>query len=393
MAGMKVLEQHIALFGESGSGKTVMLSSFYGSEQESHHQKAGVYNLVAEDAAQGIALHQNYLGMKNDSLLPEATKFRATAYSFLLKLKGSSDASPLKSKPYDAVRLVWHDYPGEWFSENPSGPEEASRRVETFRTLLSSHVALVLVDGQKLLDNAGHEERYLKSLLTTFRNSLILLKDDLLQDGKPLVAFPRIWVITLSKADLLPDLDVNAFQELVIQKAGAEVIALREVLASLVDSQDALAVGDDFVRMSSARFSPESIEVTERIGLDLMLPIAAMLPLERHLKWLKAKKLSHSVGRVLLDNTVIFAGALGAAKKLLSMVKGPKGKLTGGAVSLAVTALLPRLEAGLNSAREHLAANEQDAQSKRENLIRLLDLFLRELDAAEEKAVLRRGTA
>ena len=28
------LEQHIAVFGESGSGKTVLLSSFYGATQE-----------------------------------------------------------------------------------------------------------------------------------------------------------------------------------------------------------------------------------------------------------------------------------------------------------------------------------------------------------------------
>ena len=29
-----VLEQHIAVFGESGSGKTVLVSSFYGATQE-----------------------------------------------------------------------------------------------------------------------------------------------------------------------------------------------------------------------------------------------------------------------------------------------------------------------------------------------------------------------
>jgi ABC-type glutathione transport system ATPase component len=34
MPSNRVLEQHIAVFGESGSGKTVMLSSFYESEQE-----------------------------------------------------------------------------------------------------------------------------------------------------------------------------------------------------------------------------------------------------------------------------------------------------------------------------------------------------------------------
>ncbi len=89
----------------------------------------------------------------------------ATSYRFLLKLKGESAAKPLKAKPFDALRLVWHDYPGEWFEQDVSGSEETDRRIAAFRALLNSHVALLLVDGQKLLDNRGHEERYLKSLL------------------------------------------------------------------------------------------------------------------------------------------------------------------------------------------------------------------------------------
>ena len=49
-----------------------------------------------------------------------------------------------------------------------------------------------------MLDNAGEEERYLKSLLGNVRNGLLALKDDLLEDGKPLVKFPRIWMLALS---------------------------------------------------------------------------------------------------------------------------------------------------------------------------------------------------
>lgn len=30
----RVLEQHVAVFGESGSGKTVLVSSFHGATQE-----------------------------------------------------------------------------------------------------------------------------------------------------------------------------------------------------------------------------------------------------------------------------------------------------------------------------------------------------------------------
>ena len=87
-----------------------------------------------------------------------------------------------------------------------------------------------------MLDNAGEEERYLKSLLGNFRNGLLSLKDDLLEDGKPLVEFPRIWVMALSKADLLPDLDVFKFRDLLIEKVGDDIDELRKVLGGLVEA-------------------------------------------------------------------------------------------------------------------------------------------------------------
>jgi hypothetical protein len=56
-----------------------------------------------------------------------------------------------------------------------SGQEEAHRRIDTFKALLGSDVALLLVDGQRLLDNAGEEERYLRSVLGSFRTGLVLV--------------------------------------------------------------------------------------------------------------------------------------------------------------------------------------------------------------------------
>ncbi len=75
----------------------------------------------------------------------------------------------------------WHDYPGEWFEQDVSGPEEARRRVDAFEALLGSDVALLLVDGQRLVENSGREQGYLKSLLSNFRNGLLSLKGDLLR--------------------------------------------------------------------------------------------------------------------------------------------------------------------------------------------------------------------
>jgi hypothetical protein len=390
MPSNKVLEQHIAVFGESGSGKTVMLSSFYGSEQEPQNIKKGAFNVVAENAGQGTHLHQNYLGMKNSARVPDATKFAATSYRFLLKFKGETEVKPLKAKPFDSLRLVWHDYPGEWFEQDVSGPEEAQRRIEAFRALLSSHVALLLVDGQKLLENTGEEERYLKSLLSNFRNSLVLLGDDLLEDGKPLVTFPRIWVIALSKADLLPDFDVHAFKELVIEKVGDDIVELRTVLAGLVESDGALAVGEDFVLISSAKFSTGAIEVTQRIGLDLILPMAAVLPFERHLRWAQTEKLTKNVAMKLMGNAEVFAAALGAASVIVAGLIGKKNKVAG-AVGLVLSRLTPKLEDAIKAAGAKLEAADAAAATKQQNLALTLDGFRRDLDAGEEQAVLVRS--
>ncbi|MFD0521103.1 hypothetical protein [Paractinoplanes durhamensis] len=58
------------MFGESGSGKTVLLSSFYGATQEPQYLQNNLFDVVADDIGQHTRLHQNYLGMKNSSRRP-----------------------------------------------------------------------------------------------------------------------------------------------------------------------------------------------------------------------------------------------------------------------------------------------------------------------------------
>lgn len=376
----KSLEQHIAVFGESGSGKTVMVSSFYGATQEPKFLKQSLFHVVADDIGQGARLHRNYLGMRDSARVPEATRFSASSYAFSIKLK-DVDPTSSKNRPFDAVRLVWHDYPGEWFEQDVSGPEEAQRRVDTFRSLLRSDVALLLVDGQRLLDNAGEEERYLKSLLTNVRNGLLTLKDDLLQDGKPLIEFPRIWIMALSKADLLPNLDVFTFRDLLIEKACDDIDELRQVLAGLVEASDALSVGEDFMLLSSAKFDAGKIEVTQRVGLDLTLPLAAILPFERHARWAKTKQLPGKVAENLLTGAAALAAAL----------TGHKSKLPA-PVSLLVNLIGPDVVHGAaNLAKDALQKINADALSKRDNLTATLTRFRMDLDQGEEERILLRS--
>jgi hypothetical protein len=60
----RIREQHIAVFGESGSGKTVLASSFYGPTQEKSFSN-GFWDLVADDTGLGNRLYKNYVGMRD----------------------------------------------------------------------------------------------------------------------------------------------------------------------------------------------------------------------------------------------------------------------------------------------------------------------------------------
>ena len=358
----KVKEQNIAVFGESGSGKTVLLSSFYGATQEPSFLRDSLYQVLPDDIGQGLRLNQNYLKMRRAGQTPQSNRFAAVPYSFTIKPKDGDGGRGAQTRQIGALRLVWHDYPGQWFEEEPSSDEEAKRRVETFKELLTSDVALILVDGQKLLDYAGEEEKYLKSMLWGLRGGLEKLKDNILADGKPLEEFPRIWVLALSKADLHPDLDVQEFRNLVVEKAAGDVAALHQTLKGFVQVPEALSIGEDFMLLSSAKFEPGKIEVTERVGLDLILPVATMLPLERVAQWAEKFDIPLRALRRLVDNADALATVLIGAAKFLNKV--PKvGPILAPIVTLALpeavrlgTARLEEIHAQALADKDYLTA-------------------------------------
>ena len=379
----RVREQHIAMFGESGSGKTVLLSSFYGAAQEQSFTAKRLFHLLADNTRQGNRLLQNYLGMKRTATVPAQNRFAATSYSFAIKLKDQGDAKSARTRPFDGLRLVWHDYPGEWFEEEPDGETESARRVETFRSLLRSDVAVVLVDGQKLVDHAGEEEKYLKSLFWGLRDGILRLEDDLLDDGEPLAEFPRIWIIALSKADLHPDLDVHGFHDLVIEKGADAVGALHEVLERMVQVPDALSLGEDFLLLSSARFTPERIEVTERVGLDLLLPVACLLPLERVVQWAERFDIPRKWLNRLADNADALAAALVGAKALgMVLQKVPRvGPLL---EKLALPALAMAVKVSASKIQEINA----EARANKDYLTAVMTQFRLDLDQGVEDKLL-----
>ncbi len=385
-------EQHIAVFGESGSGKTVLLSSFFGPMQEGPYSNE-LWDLVADDTGQGNRLYQNYVGMRDRTTLPPPNRFESTTYNFTVKLRGEGNNEG-KKRPFDALRLAWHDYPGEWFEQSPSSREEGRRRVETFRSLLRSDVALLLVDGQKLLDHAGEEERYLKSLLTNFRQGILRLREDLLAGDDRLVEFPRIWIIALSKADLFSDRDIYWFRDTVIGRASQHIDDLRATLQDLVDTPKALSVGEDFMLLSSAKFelssagpAPVEIDVTQQVGLDLILPVASLLPLERRVQWGQRMEIPRRVLDNLADNAEALAVALAAGKfaglnKLVN--KLPR-------VGPLATKAAPALVAAAQLAGPQLKQINAQAREDHDYLTAALSQFKLDLETGVEKNLLIRS--
>jgi len=387
----RVREQHIALFGESGSGKTVLASSFFGPSQEKASSN-DLWDLVADDVGLGTRLYKNYIGMRDHATAPPPTRFAGVTYYFSVKLKGRGDAKA-KKQPFDILRLAWHDYPGEWFEESPSSEEEATRRVDMFRSLLRSDVALLLLDGQKLLDFKGEEERYLKSLFTNFRQGLLRLREDLLAGEDRLVEFPRIWIIALSKADLLPELDVRAFRDLVIWNAAEHIDLLRATLQDLVETPDALSLGEDFMLLSSAKFElsssslePVEIDVTKRVGVDLILPVASLLPLERRVQWEEKMKIPRQVLDTVADGADALAVVLIGGKSVVDKVVGKLPKY-----GPLVKAAYPALIAAVKMSGPQIRKINQQARENHDYLTATLTQFSLDLKQGETDGLLIKG--
>lgn len=380
MSKNNTVDQQIALFGQTGSGKTALLCSFYGTEWDSTVNDQQIYSLQAKDDRHNL-LMKMYLGMKEDSKVPPLNKFDSNRTVFALRQKNL----PLKAAgKSDQVRITWHDYPGEWFEGGVSGEDERRQRIDTFRNLLESDVALFLVDGQKLHDYAGEEERYLTYLFSSFIESLNQVQEDILQDGKPLDQFPRVWVIGLSKADLWPDMTVRQFENLLNKKAGNEINALRMKLLEFIDKDDEFSFGKDFLLLSSAKFTPEHIDISQRKGIDVLLPLACVLPVERHLRWQKIKMIPLWAMKKLDQ-----AGAVKIAAPFLLKVASPL-KFGKGAKAVAAAAFTMIVERVVDLPTEVLEEQSKNALEKSGFLTALVAVFTKTLNQAEQDQILVR---
>jgi len=384
----KSIDQKIAIFGESGSGKTVLTASFYGSMQQEEFHKHSLLWASADSASDNGSLMHTYLEMKEDAVAPPYTRFNFKSYGFTFK--PSNGGIGKGGQPAGLLRLVWDDYPGEWFEQDPSSATEEQRRIESFKTLVTSDVAFILVDGQKLIDYEGEEERYFKKIFTDMSQALLKAEDQILEGGKPLVRFPRIWVLALSKADLHPNLDVHGFRNLAIKKAASGIDDFRKIIERYVESPEALSVCEDFLLLSSAKFTPGKIDVSTRTGVDLILPLAALLPLQHALQWQEKKTANKRVMKVLLEASGSLVLALGFMQKWLKKGKGKGGAKAAAAIGalLAASALI---EFTTEQAKDRLEAMMKDAVERGSFFEAVIARFAYDLAEAEEKGILLRS--
>jgi hypothetical protein len=348
--GRSALEQHLAIFGRSGSGKTTLLSTFYGCQQEPAHRKMAEYGVTATDSTAGHQLHASYLKL-TESLLPPPTRYSHRPVEFDIVVRGL-DAR--------AGKLVWHDYPGEWWTETKTDTE-GERKIEAFKALLQSDVAFLLCDGALLRRDGS---KYLRELFRGLRDELERQKEAIVDGGQRLSLCPKVWVICLSKADLFPEQNVFAFRDQVIKAAADEIEELQHLMGTIMKGDCFKAIGDEYLLLSSAQIDNDTgkvVDPTRRIGVDLIMPLAVTLPIQKAVRW--SQTYSATVGslegageilRSLTTNWLKYVPLLGSvfrpiddgAKSMLAQLTQVKesARQRGDSAGFALAALQARLE-------------------------------------------------
>ncbi len=199
----------------------------------------------------------------------------------------------------------------------------------------------------------------------------------------------------MSKADLFPDWDVNTFRDLVVRKAADDVERLRETVSALIVTPDALSIGEDFMLLSSAKFEstpetaePTSIDLNQRIGLDLILPIASLLPLERRVLWEERMTIPRKVLDSMADGADVIAAALTGAK-FVGVERFLKKVAKTNKQAALVVKVLPALAAAIKVAGPRLKETNEHARAQQQYLRVMLTQFKIDLEQAVDDMVLR----
>jgi hypothetical protein len=204
---MEPQQLHVAVFGSSGAGKTVLLAAFFRAQTQPAFQNEHAYKIQATNKAQGSELLGRFYDLEGGKFPPGSTRFEDYVFDFFPK-----------GLPDPGLRIHWYDYPGRWWEGDPSDAEERAQMKEGLLKLGGSHVGLLIADGAKYKSEGI---KYIKWLLEHFSDECERLR----RAAKPSdVEFPHEWIFALSKADLYPPSFTAAdFQREVCKGAGSQL--------------------------------------------------------------------------------------------------------------------------------------------------------------------------
>ncbi|MNR82478.1 hypothetical protein D3C72_132370 [compost metagenome] len=251
------LRLNIAVVGASQSGKTTLISSFYGHQCTNAFESEHGYQLMIRDSTQGDRLLANYYGMRDNGRFPAASSF-FDEYVFDVEVQGKAADQGLE--------LHWFDYPGAFWSTNFDGADLDV--LKHLKTLLQAHVGFLLIDGKAYLEGGGN---YLNSYFSQFRDYVRRVLSRLEAMGEPVSEFPRIWVLAMTKADLFgPDFTAHKLSQEIENVAAT---SLRD-LGTVIGSKDG-GLGKRVMLLSSVQSEDgRKVTSTSSYGLDLMAPLA-----------------------------------------------------------------------------------------------------------------------
>jgi hypothetical protein len=253
---VEIPELKLALFGPSASGKTTLLASYFGNLQRNSFEELAGYRLEAENISVGNQLLQRYYNMESDGRFPLGTD-QFAEYRFDLKIR---------DLPNPGLRVTWYDYPGGWWERAPEDASEEFARREAIAKLLTSHVGVILIDGQRYVAEGIN---YVRHTLDQFRSEIRRISDFYASEGQPLTEFPNQWIIAISKADLLP---VGTTAEAICKTI---VGGAADQLAGTGAALGAKAFGHQFLLLSSVQGDgARVIDAHRYMGLQLIAPVA-----------------------------------------------------------------------------------------------------------------------
>lgn len=257
MTASKVPEIRMALFGQSASGKTTLLSSYFGNQQRNSFEEIHGYRLVADDISVGNQLLARYYRMEKGEFPLGTEQF--VEYEFGMKIR---------DLPESSLRIVWYDYPGGWWERSPKDASEAQARRAALAKLLTCHVGIILIDGMRYQTEGLP---YVWQLLDQFTAEARRISDDFAADGQPLSTFPKEWILAVSKADLLPD-------ELTAEAICKNVIAgAADQIAGVGRAVNATSFGHQFLLLSAVQGDGSRVVDAHRyVGLQLVAPVAVL---------------------------------------------------------------------------------------------------------------------